>query len=138
MEIDLELSPRILVVEDDTHVLRQIEFALTHAGYRVTTATSGDEALRLLMHDMPALLITDIMMPGMDGYDLVDSLRRDDTLCTLPVIMVTARTADEDISRGFSSGTDIYIEKPFKPSELVSFVKRIVGPFTSTVLDTDS
>ena len=69
-----------------------------------------------------------VMMPGLDGYDLVDQLRRDEKLCDLPVIMVTARTADEDISKGFSSGTDIYIEKPFKPSELVAFVRRFVGP----------
>jgi len=120
--------PKIMVVEDDPHVLRQIAFALEHEGYAVTTATAGDDALRQLMLDRPDLLVTDVMMPGLDGYDLVDQLRRDEKLCDLPVIMVTASTADEDISKGFSSGTDIYIEKPFKPSELVAFVKRFVGP----------
>ncbi len=120
--------PKIMVVEDDPHVLRQIAFALEHEGYSVTTATAGDDALRQLMLERPDLLVTDVMMPGLDGYDLVDQLRRDETLCDLPVIMVTARTADEDISRGFSSGTDIYIEKPFKPAELVAFVRRFVGP----------
>ena len=120
--------PKIMVVEDDPHVLRQIAFALEHEGYAVTTATAGDDALRQLMLDRPDLLVTDVMMPGLDGYDLVDQLRRDEKLCDLPVIMVTARTADEDISKGFSSGTDIYIEKPFKPSELVAFVRRFVGP----------
>ena len=120
--------PKIMVVEDDPHVLRQIAFALEHEGYAVTTATAGDDALRQLMWDRPDLLVTDVMMPGLDGYDLVDQLRRDEKLCDLPVIMVTARTADEDISKGFSSGTDIYIEKPFKPSELVAFVRRFVGP----------
>ena len=120
--------PKIMVVEDDPHVLRQIAFALEHEGYAVTTATAGDDALRQLMLDRPDLLVTDVMMPGLDGYDLVDQLRRDEKLCDLLVIMVTARTADEDISKGFSSGTDIYIEKPFKPSELVAFVRRFVGP----------
>ena len=120
--------PKIMVVEDDPHVLRQIAFALEHEGYAVTTATAGDDALRQLMLDRPDLLVTDVMMPGLDGYDLVDQLRRDEKLCDLPVIMVTARTADEDISKGFSSGIDIYIEKPFKPSELVAFVRRFVGP----------
>ena len=120
--------PKIMVVEDDPHVLRQIAFALEHEGYAVTTATAGDDALRQLMLDRPDLLVTDVMMPGLDGYDLVDQLRRDEKLCDLPGIMVTARTADEDISKGFSSGTDIYIEKPFKPSELVAFVRRFVGP----------
>ncbi len=126
--------PRIMVVEDDPHVLRQIAFALEHEGYSVTTATAGDDALRQLMRERPDLLVTDVMMPGLDGYDLVDQLRRDESLCDLPVIMVTARTADEDISKGFSSGTDIYIEKPFKPAELVAFVRRFVGPAKQDVL----
>lgn len=124
----VQTVPKIMVVEDDPHVLRQIAFALEHEGYVVTTASAGDDALRQLMLERPDLLVTDVMMPGLDGYDLVDQLRRDETLCDLPVIMVTARTADEDISRGFSSGTDIYIEKPFKPAELVAFVRRFVGP----------
>lgn len=83
--------PKIMVVEDDPHVLRQIAFALEHEGYSVTTATAGDDALRQLMRERPDLLVTDVMMPGLDGYDLVDQLRRDESLCDLPVIMVTAR-----------------------------------------------
>lgn len=130
----MQSVPKIMVVEDDPHVLRQIAFALEHEGYFVRTATAGDDALRQLMLERPDLLITDVMMPGLDGYDLVDQLRRDETLCDLPVIMVTARTADEDISKGFSSGTDIYIEKPFKPAELVAFVRRFVGPAKPDVL----
>jgi len=117
----------ILVVEDDADILRQIAFNLERSGYRVVTATSGGEALRIMLQARPRLLITDIMMPGMDGYELVDALRRDELLADLPVIMLTARTEDEDVTRGYASGTDLYLTKPFRPSELLAFVERILA-----------
>lgn len=120
-------SGAILVVEDDADILRQIAFNLERSGYRVVTATSGGEALRIMLRARPRLLITDIMMPGMDGYELVDALRRDELLADLPVIMLTARTEDEDVTRGYASGTDLYLTKPFRPSELLAFVERILA-----------
>jgi DNA-binding response OmpR family regulator len=74
------------------------------------------------------LVISDFEMDDGSGLELLKGMRAHPVLKKIPVIMVTARTADEDISKGFSSGTDIYIEKPFKPSELVAFVRRFVGP----------
>ena len=79
------------------------------------------------MGDRPDLLITDIMMPEMDGYELVAALRRDEFLADLPVIMLTAKTLDDDVAQGYSSGTDLYLTKPFNPVELLSFVQRILG-----------
>lgn len=118
---------RILVVEDDPHILRQIEYNLQTHGYAVETAMTGVEALKRLMMRRPDLLITDIMMPEMDGYELVASLRRDDHLSDLPVIMLTARSEDADVAQGYNSGTDLYLTKPFNPTELITFVQRIVG-----------
>ncbi len=123
----IDASGPILVVEDDADILRQIAFNLERNGYPVVTATSGAEALRSMMQTKPRLLITDIMMPGMDGYELVESLRRDELLSDLPVIMLTARTEDEDVTRGYASGTDLYLTKPFRPSELLAFVERILA-----------
>lgn len=120
-----EASP-ILVVEDDPNILRQIEFNLKSHGYAVATATSGVEALRQMLLRRPSLLITDIMMPEMDGYELVAALRRDDALSDLPVIMLTARTSEDDMVLGYTSGTDLYLTKPFDPAELVAFVQRIL------------
>lgn len=122
----------ILVVEDDAHILRQIEFNLKSHGYSVVTATSGIEALRLLFLQRPQLLITDIMMPEMDGYELVAALRRDSALADLPVIMLTARTSEEDMVQGYTSGTDLYLTKPFDPAELVAFVERILDTTLSS------
>lgn len=116
----------ILVVEDDANILRQIEFNLQSHGYLVETAASGVEALRLMLLRRPRLLITDIMMPEMDGYELVATLRRDPYLKELPVIMLTARTEDDDMVQGYTSGTDLYLTKPFNPNELLAFVQRIL------------
>jgi two-component system, OmpR family, alkaline phosphatase synthesis response regulator PhoP len=118
---------RILVVEDDAAILRQIEFNLQSHGYAVSTAMTGIQALKMLMQNRPDLLITDVMMPEMDGHELVTSLRADPELADLPVIMLTAKTQDEDMMQGYQSGTDLYLTKPFNPAELVTFVHRILG-----------
>ncbi|GAB4451378.1 MAG: hypothetical protein OHK0029_00430 [Armatimonadaceae bacterium] len=117
----------ILVVEDDPNILRQIEFNLQTHGYAVETAVNGVDALKKMMLSRPTLLITDIMMPEMDGYELVSSVRKDEQLADVPVIMLTARTQDGDITEGYNSGTDLYLTKPFNPAELIRFVQRIVG-----------
>jgi len=93
----------------------------------VETALTGAEALKMMMTRRPDLLITDIMMPEMDGYELVAALRSDEQLADLPVIMLTARTQDADITQGYNSGTDLYLTKPFNPEELLSFVRRILS-----------
>ena len=117
----------ILVVEDDHNILRQIEFNLQSHGYTVSTATTGVEALRLMMRERPDLLITDVMMPEMDGYELVAGVRSDPGLAEVPVIMLTARTEETDMVQGYTSGTDLYLTKPFNPTELLAFVQRILG-----------
>lgn len=117
----------VLVVEDDAGILRQIAFNLESHGYLVQTAMTGVDALKLLMQKRPDLLITDVMMPEMDGHELVSSVRSDPELADMPVIMLTARSQDEDMMQGYQSGTDLYLTKPFNPAELVTFVKRILG-----------
>lgn len=117
----------VLVVEDDPGILRQIAFNLESHGYVVQTAGTGLEALKLLMQQRADLLITDVMMPEMDGNELVSSVRADPDLADMPVIMLTARSQDEDMMQGYQSGTDLYLTKPFNPAELVTFVKRILG-----------
>ncbi len=125
MPPSIDTAP-IMVVEDDSNILRQIEFNLKSHGYSVVTAISGADALRQMLLLRPSLLITDIMMPEMDGYELVSLLRRDNDLADLPVIMLTARTREEDMVQGYTSGTDLYLTKPFDPAELVAFVQRIL------------
>ena len=120
------ITNSIMVVEDDPNILRQIEFNLRSHGYTVVTAISGVDALRQMLLQRPSLLITDIMMPEMDGYELVAALRRDRLLGDLQVIMLTARTSEDDMVQGYTSGTDLYLTKPFDPAELIAFVERIL------------
>lgn len=126
MSQNTENTPTIMVVEDDPNILRQIEFNLKSHGYSVVTAVSGADALRQMLLLRPTLLITDVMMPEMDGYELVATLRRDNDLRDLPVIMLTARTGENDMVQGYTSGTDLYLTKPFDPAELIAFVQRIM------------
>ncbi len=126
MSQNTENMPTIMVVEDDPNILRQIEFNLKSHGYSVVTAVSGADALRQMLLLRPTLLITDVMMPEMDGYELVATLRRDNDLRDLPVIMLTARTGENDMVQGYTSGTDLYLTKPFDPAELIAFVERIM------------
>jgi two-component system, OmpR family, alkaline phosphatase synthesis response regulator PhoP len=118
---------QVLVVEDDPGILRQIAYSLEAYGYEVATAMTGLQALKQLIRSRPDLLITDIMMPEMDGHELVSSVRADPELADLPVIMLTARVQDEDMMQGYQNGTDLYLTKPFNPAELVTFVQRILG-----------
>ena len=112
---------RILVVEDDENLQLLYRSVLEHAGFSVVTASSGTEALARLENFHVELIITDIMMPEMDGYELLESLR--DGKIELPVLMITAKADFEDKKRGFQLGTDDYMTKPFSPSELVARVK---------------
>ena len=121
-----EESP-ILIVEDDPIILRQIEFALKSNGYAVATAHTGVEAYRSMLLKRPCLLITDVMMPEMDGFELVATLRREPGLAELPVIMLTARAEEDAMVQGYVSGTDLYLTKPFNPTELLAFVGRILN-----------
>jgi len=108
---------RILVVEDDKNLQRLMEAVLKQNGYQVLCAANGEEALELLDHQHIDLMISDIMMPEMDGYELTDSLRRADY--QLPILMVTAKESMEDKKRGFLSGTDDYMVKPIDMDEML-------------------
>ena len=112
---------QILVAEDDKNTRRLMEAVLKEHGYHPILACDGLEALKLLDTHHVDLVILDIMMPGMDGYELTRQLRATDY--TLPILMVTAKQLPEDKRKGFIVGTDDYMTKPFSPSELVARVK---------------
>lgn len=120
------MAAKILVVDDDPSALKLIGYALRREGYDVTTAADGMEALTLVRHEHFDLIILDIMMPGMDGYEVCRRLRANPQTATVPVIMLTARSMVKDKVSGFRSGTDEYITKPLLPHELVNRVKALL------------
>jgi two-component system KDP operon response regulator KdpE len=131
----------ILIVDDEAAILRLTRAKLQADGYAVITAGRGEEALDLVESDRPDLVLLDLMMPGIDGYE---TLRRIRQSSQVPVIMLTARAGDADKLRGFETGADDYITKPFNPDELAARVhamlRRTAGavPAGRTVLRYDT
>ncbi len=123
MEESAEKRHLILVVDDETRISRMIRMNLEHDGYEVIEAQSGQQALDLVRSRMPSLVILDVMMPGLDGFETLSILRE---ISQVPVIMLTAKGEEEDRIRGLELGADDYVTKPFSPRELVSRVKAVL------------
>ncbi len=116
--------PRILVADDDPWILRMVTSVLEQRGYTVQTAEDGETAYELATANPPDLLITDVMMPKVDGWTLVRALRSKPEFSFVPVIFLTALASDDDRIRGFRLGADDYLPKPFRFEELDLRVKR--------------
>ena len=118
--------PVILAVDDDPAVLRIIESQLSRHDFVVKTAPSGEEALRMLRDLTPALLILDVMMDGISGYDLCTVVKRDQKLKDVPVIFLTSRGTPQDYKMGHELGAVIYMVKPLKSEKLVNIVQMLI------------
>ena len=114
---------RILVVDDDRNLRKIIQTNLELAGYDVTTASNGSEAMRILDAMQPDLVLLDVMMPTIDGYEVARRIRRHPSNTHVPIIMLTAKGEVEDKLAGFDAGVDDYMTKPFGPQELLARVK---------------
>src|SRR5258708_5655566 len=117
---------KILAVDDERSIIRLIEVNLQRAGHQVVTASDGREGLKQVEAERPDLIVMDVMMPHMDGFEALGHLRRDPATRDIPVIMLTAKAQDTDVFRGYQSGVECYLTKPFNPRELVAFVRRIL------------
>ena len=121
------MSQRILVVDDEADTLEMIEFMLRRHGFEVILAQSGPEALELLSHDIPDLIILDVMMPGMDGNKVCQQIRADSRTSFVPLVMLTARSGTPHQVQGLLSGADEYLVKPVTQDELVKCVQTILA-----------
>lgn len=121
---------KILVVDDDPNILQLVSINLTQAGYTVSKAHDGFEALKLMDSELPDLAIVDVMMPGMDGYTLTKKLRE---AAEIPVLLLTAKGELEDKEKGFLAGSDDYVVKPFEPKELLYRVNAILRRYDKAV-----
>lgn len=113
----------ILVVDDEPGIVDIARANLEGLGYRVISAGNGLEALELIRQESPDLVILDILMPEVDGWDVLERVEADPEMAGIPIIMLTARASDEDVLRGLESGAVEYMTKPFYPQELVAAVK---------------
>ena len=114
---------QILVVDDDKEIARLLRGYLEKAGFDVLVAHDGRTAVHTLRREKPDLLVLDLMLPDMDGYDITRLVRQDETLRPMPIIMLTARVEDSDKIVGLELGADDYVTKPFNPAEVVARVR---------------
>lgn len=119
-----DLKKKIVVADDEPFILSALQDTLSDS-YSVTTASNGVEAIKVAQRVMPDLIILDVMMPEMDGLDACKNLKRDKLTSTIPVILLTAKGQITDIEKGFKSGADAYVVKPFSPARLIEKVEEI-------------
>jgi DNA-binding response OmpR family regulator len=117
----------ILVADDDPDIQSLVVLRLERSGYRVIRASDGAEALELALTEHPDLAVLDIMMPKLDGCEVTRSLRSNPETANMPVILLTARVQDGDVSRGLEAGATDYVKKPFSPQELGARVASLLG-----------
>ncbi len=122
---------RILVVDDEIYIVHILDFSLGMEGYEVITALDGELALEKARAEKPDLIVLDIMMPKLDGYETCKRLKADATTKDIPVILLSAKGRNVDQKVGFEVGADDYITKPFSPRKLVERINSILGHGTS-------
>ena len=126
------MKKRLLVVEDNHRLLRVITVYLEKAGFEVMTARDGGDALVRLAATIPDLIVSDIMMPGIDGFAFAGSVRSNARTDLIPIIFLTAKDTRADRIAGFKSGVDAYLVKPFEPEELVAVIENILSRVSRT------
>ncbi|MDH3215208.1 MAG: response regulator [Candidatus Krumholzibacteria bacterium] len=118
---------KILVVDDEVYILHILEFSLGAEGFQVITANNGELAIEKARREKPDLIVLDIMMPVLDGYETLKRLKSDSETKDMPVILLTAKGRDVDKRLGFEVGATDYIVKPFSPSRLIERIEEIIG-----------
>lgn len=129
------MTHRILVVDDEPDITALVAYHLAKAGYRVSTAANGTDALRSAREERPDVVVLDLMLPGLSGYEVLQELRKREETRDVGVILLTARREEADRIRGLSLGADDYLTKPFSPHELAlrvaALIRRLAAPAVS-------
>ena len=118
---------KILVVDDEIYIVHILDFSLGMEGYEVVTALDGEQALEKLKVEKPDLIVLDIMMPKLDGYEVCKAIKSDPETRHIPVILLSAKGRNVDQKMGFDVGADDYITKPFSPRKLVERINQLLG-----------
>ncbi len=121
------MTKTVLVVDDEPNIVLSLEFLMTQAGYEVRVARDGNEALESVVEKTPDLILLDLMIPGRDGYDVCQTLRRSEEWAAIPIIMLTAKGREVEKEKGLALGANEYVTKPFSTTELTQRVKELLG-----------
>ncbi|MCP4143763.1 MAG: response regulator [bacterium] len=118
---------KILIVDDEPSILNILDFSLGAEGYEVIQASDGAKAYEMAVEHLPDMIVMDVMMPIMDGYQACEKLKADSRTAMIPVLMLTAKSAAEDHQQGKDAGADGYLTKPFSPQRLVELTDSFLG-----------
>ena len=120
-------SPLILIADDSRTIVSMVGSRLERSGYEVLTAANGESALQLAEERRPALIVLDVEMPGLDGYEVTRRLRAGDATRTIPIVLLTSHDTEAEVAAGYEAGATEYITKPFSPQELEAVIERLLG-----------
>lgn len=121
------MTKKVLIADDEQNIVISLEFLLRREGFEVLVASDGEEALARLRAEKPDLVLLDVMMPKMNGFDVCQALRADPELAGIRVLMLTAKGRETEVSKGLALGADAYMTKPFSTKELVIQVRSLLG-----------
>ncbi len=128
-------NERVLIVDDEEDVLELMRYHLDKSGYKIETAASGEEALTVARKILPDIIVLDLMLPGIDGFEVCRNLKNDLKTERIPIIMLTAKGEETDVVSGLELGADDYVTKPFSPKVLMARIRRILHRMVSRDLD---
>ena len=121
------MTKRILLVEDEPNIVISLTFLLERAGFEVDSESQGDVALNAALENPPDVMVLDVMLPGMDGFEILRRLRGDPRSESLPVLMLTAKGQREDRENAMACGADLFISKPFANADVIAAVNKLAG-----------
>jgi len=121
------MSKRVLIADDEPNIVMSLEFLMQRAGYEVQVAANGEDALRMATDHHPDLMLLDVMLPKMSGYEVCQKVRADPDCEAVKIIMLTAKGRDTEVAKGLAIGADAYVTKPFSTKDLLTQVRQILG-----------
>ncbi|HEX9181430.1 MAG TPA: response regulator [Burkholderiales bacterium] len=121
------MTKRVLIADDEPNIVMSLEFLMQRAGYQVQVATNGEEALRFATDVPPDLMLLDVMLPRMSGFEVCQKVRENPSCGAMKIIMLTAKGRDTEMAKGLAMGADAYVTKPFSTKDLLAQVKQILG-----------
>ena len=122
------MASRILIIDDEPNIVLSLEFLMKREGFEVAVAGDGEGALRAMAEHRPDLVILDVMMPRLNGFEVCQRIRADPSLRDVRVLMLTAKGRETEMKKGLELGADAYVTKPFSTKELVAEIRRLLGP----------
>ena len=118
---------KIVIIDDDEHIRHLTEVLLATSGFDCTSAENAEEGLKTVTRVHPHLLVCDVMMPGMNGFEFITELRKHPNVAEIPVMLLTAKKQEEDLHEGYAQGADYYLTKPFTKDQLIYGVNLLLG-----------